>query len=96
MTTPHHVGQVAKAEILIAHLLDTAPAGTDHQRQAAVIVQQLQTDLGWAPPRDLTEKPPLTGTGAPDDSPGRREFAAARAQLAARKNTPATRRTALA
>lgn len=86
MTTPHHVGQVTKAEILIAHLLDTTPAGTDHQRQAAVIVNQLQTELGWTPPRDLTETPPLRPTHvADDDSPGRREFAAAREALAARR-----------
>lgn len=85
-STPHHVGQVTKAEILVTHLLDTAPAGADHQRQAAVIVNQLQTELGWTPPRDLTETPPLRGAGAPDDSPGRREFQAALAELAARNS----------
>jgi hypothetical protein len=88
MTTPHHVGQVAKAEILVAHLLDTAPAGTDHQRQAAVIVNQLQTELGWTAPRDPNaDIPPLRPErpALDEDSPGRREFAAARAELAARR-----------
>jgi hypothetical protein len=59
MTTPHHIGQITKAEILVAHLLETAPPDADTQRQAKVIVNQLQTELGWTPPRDLTEAPPL-------------------------------------
>lgn len=59
MTTPHRIGQVAKAEILVAHLLDTAPADADHERIARTIVAQLQTELGWTPPRDLTVVPPL-------------------------------------
>ena len=58
MTTQHHIGQVAKAEVEVAHVLDTAPADADHQRRAKAIVQQLQT-LGWTPPRDPTAAPPL-------------------------------------
>lgn len=80
-TTPHHVGQVAKAEILVAHLLDTAPAGADHQRQAAVIVGQLQTELGWTPPKDLTETPPLRPERRADPDVQARHMAEIRAVL---------------
>lgn len=67
MTSPHRIGQTTKAEIAVAHLLDTAPAGADHQHQAAVIVQQLQA-IGWAPPPDPSaDRPPLVGRGADPD-----------------------------
>lgn len=62
--TPHRIGQITKAVILVTHLLDTAPADTTHERQAAVIVDQLQTELGWTPPRDPAAVAPLTGPGA--------------------------------
>lgn len=82
-TTPHHIGQVTKAQITIAEPLErwglTEPAD-----RARYLVQQLQ-NLGWTPPRDpAADTPPLAGPGAPPDSPGRREFAAARAALAQR------------
>ena len=83
--TPHHVGQVTKAEILVAHLLDTTPADTTTERQAAVIVQQLQ-QAGWTPPRDpAADVPPLRPDRIADvDSPGRRAFNEARKALANR------------
>lgn len=100
--TPHHVGQVTKAEILVTHLLDTAPAGTTHERQAKVIVQQLQ-DTGWkTPPDPAADIPPLRPDrpALDDDSPGRREFRAARNALANRprpdQESSATHRTTLA
>ena len=85
MTSPHRVGQTTAAEILVAHILDTTPAGTDTARQAAVIVRELEQS-GWRPPHDPNDVPPLRPARvAADDSPGRREFAAARRALAERQ-----------
>jgi hypothetical protein len=53
MTTPHQVGQVAKAEMIVAHVLETAPAGVDHDRIATVVVTSL-LEAGWSSPRDMT------------------------------------------
>lgn len=90
-TTPHHVGQVAKAELTAAHVIDSAPTGATPEQVAAKIVEQLQ-NLGWAPPRDLTEQVPLRPEKPGDlDGPGRREFHAARAALAARPRDTSTR-----
>lgn len=63
MTTPHHVGQVAKAELLIADRLE-AWGLTDPNQRAAWLVQQMQAELGWTPPRDLTEAPPVRGSSS--------------------------------
>ena len=32
--TPHHIGQTTKAEILVAHIIETAPADTTPERVA--------------------------------------------------------------
>jgi hypothetical protein len=53
MTTPHQVGQVAKAEMIVAHVLDLAPADADHDRIAGVVVTSL-LEAGWSAPRDMT------------------------------------------
>lgn len=73
-STPHHVGQLAKARIEVAALLGGAP---DPHHLAGRIVDVLQ-NLGWTPPHDpAADQPPLQGPGAPHDGPGRREWAAA-------------------
>lgn len=65
MTTPHHVGQVTKAEITITDLLDTW-GSPEPAARAAVLVAAL-ADLGWTPPRDLTERPPARGGHSTDE-----------------------------
>lgn len=82
----HRVAQRTKAELLLADALERHTAEPrDPNTVAAWLLQQLQ-NYGWRPPLDLTETPPLRPTQpAGEDSPGRREFAAARAALAARK-----------
>lgn len=97
-STPHHIGQVTKAEIHVAHLLDTAPAGADHQRQAAVIVQQLQ-QLGWkSPPDPAADIPPLRPARVADDTVREAAMAEIRAALNRERTgqeSTATRRTPL-
>lgn len=73
MSDQHRVGQVAKAERLIADALERQAAEPrDPQQVAAWLVEQLQA-YGWSPPRDLTEAPPLlprhTRPPAQDGSP---------------------------
>lgn len=84
----HRIGVVTKAQILIADTLERhATQPRDPHAIAAWLLEQLQ-NYGWRPPLDLTETPPLRPTHVADeDSPGRREFAAARAALAARRRT---------
>jgi hypothetical protein len=53
MTTPHHVGQVAKAEMIVAHVLELAPTDADHDRIAGVVVKSL-TEAGLLVTRDMT------------------------------------------
>lgn len=70
-STPHHVGQIEKARIHIADLLDGAP---HPEALAGRIVDTLQ-NLGWTPPHDPTaDLPPLAGRGA---TPEAREAAMA-------------------
>ena len=40
MSNAHRIGQITKAEIEVAGLLDSAPADATHERMAAVIVQR--------------------------------------------------------
>ncbi|TFV91388.1 hypothetical protein [Blastococcus sp. CT_GayMR16] len=84
-STPHHVGQVEKARIEITALLEQWGAPSAPAR-AGDIVDAMQ-NLGWTPPRDPNaDIPPLRPARVADeDSPGRREFAEARAALAARQ-----------
>lgn len=63
MTTPHHVGQVTKARLLIADRLEAWGLGDANDR-ADWLLERLQTELGWTPPRDLTEAPPVRGTSS--------------------------------
>lgn len=87
MTTPHRVGQVAKATLLVADRLE-AWGLTDPHERAEWLIERLMTDLGWTPPRDLTDTPPLSGPGSDLDGPGYREWSAARAALAERRAKP--------
>lgn len=89
MTSPHHVGQTTKAEILIAHLLDTTPAGTDTTRQAAVILTQLQ-EAGWTPPHDPADVPPLRPERVADEGTRAAAMDQIRAVLNRPKPTTAT------
>lgn len=83
-TTPHHVGQITKAELTIADPLERWGL-TDPTDRARYLLQQLQA-LGWTPPRDPNaDKPPLRpAQPADDNSPGRQAFRAARQALANR------------
>jgi len=87
--TPHHVGQIAKAQITAAGMLeDWGSPHADDRGKALVTAFQ---DLGWTPPRDLAEHVPLRPEQIADpDGPGRRAFRAARAALAQRAAPPST------
>lgn len=61
MTTQHQVGQLAKAHLHVAHVIDSAPTGATPEQVAVKAVEALQA-LGWSPPRDLTETPALRPT----------------------------------
>lgn len=77
-TTPHRVGQLAKARREVAALLDGAP---DPDALAGRIIDDLQA-LGWTPPRDPSaDVPAARVVPAPEDSPGRQAFRAALADL---------------
>lgn len=82
MTTPHQVGQIAKARILVADRLE-AWGLTDPHDRATWLLERLQAELGWAPPRDITEQPPPAQPST--DGPGYRAWLEARAALAARR-----------
>lgn len=73
MTTPHQVGQVAKAEILVADVLERAPADADHARIADVVVTSL-LEAGWSAPRDMTV-PALRPTSIATDAQRRAALA---------------------
>jgi hypothetical protein len=89
-TTPHRIGQITKAEILIAHLLETTPPGTDHQRQAQVIVEQLQA-AGWtAPPDPNADVPPLRPERVAAPEVQAAAMAEIRAVLGRPRDTPST------
>lgn len=80
MTTPHRVGQVTKAEILIADRLETWGL-TEPNERAAWLVQRLQTELGWAPPRSAADDAP-----PPPSSSHAQHRAACMAQIRAALN----------
>jgi hypothetical protein len=56
-TTPHHVGQVAKAEIQMTAKLEEWGSPQADKRGPELV--QAFLELGWTAPRDLTEAPPL-------------------------------------
>lgn len=78
----------AKARLLVADAFTrdrAAQTKPDPHDLATWLLEQLQ-NLGWRPPLDPTDTPPLRpAQPARDDSPGRREFAEARKALAARR-----------
>lgn len=89
----HRAGQQTKAQILLADRLE-AWGLTDPHERAAWLLDRLQTDLGWRAPIDPGERPPLRpAQPAPDDSPGRRAFREARAELAHRRRARTTSTT---
>lgn len=87
--TPHRIGQIEKARIECAAILEAAGAGQERSEPLAAEIVDVLQNLGWTPPHDpAADRPPLTGRGAPDDSPGRQAARAAAAAIAARRNTP--------
>jgi hypothetical protein len=85
----HRIGQLTKAQVLIADTLERfATEPRDPAAVATWLTEQLQ-GYGWRLPLDPTDVPPLRpARPADDDSPGYREFQAARAELAARRSRP--------
>lgn len=87
--------KLAKSRLLVAAAFErdrAAHTKPDPHDTATWLLDQLQ-DAGWKPPPDpAADLPPLRPDHPTfdDNSPGRREFAEARAQLAARRNTTAT------
>jgi hypothetical protein len=87
--TPHQVGQLAKAEILIADRLE-AWGLTDPNQRAAFLLAQLQTELGWTPPKDLTETPPLRPDRVATDAERQAAMAQIRGVFNRTRDTPST------
>ena len=83
MTTPHQVGQVAKAEMIVAHVLETAPADADHDRIATVVIATL-LNAGWCGPRGL-EVPALRPVNVASEDQRRQHIERAAAEVAAVK-----------
>lgn len=86
MTTDQ--SRLAKSRLAVADAFTrdrAAATKPDPHDTATWLLDELQTKHGWTPPPDpATDTPPLTGPGAPEDSPGRQAFRAARAALAQR------------
>lgn len=88
-TTPHHVGQVTKAQLLLADALERQTSDPrDPTTVATWLLEQLQA-YGWkTPPDPNADIPPLRPTQVADPSVQAAAMAQIRAALAARK-TPA-------
>lgn len=84
----HRIGQLTQARLAIAGALERfAAQPVDPFTVADWLLDQLR-NLGWRPPLDLTDKPPLRPTDATTDGPGYAEWQQARAALAARRTNP--------
>jgi hypothetical protein len=84
VTTPHHIGQVAKAEMIVAHVLELAPADADHDRIAGVVVKSL-TEAGLLVTRDRSGVPALRPVNVATEAERRARIEEAGANLAAVK-----------
>jgi len=81
--------RLAKSRLLVAQAFErdrAAASPPDPHETATWLLEQLENQLGWTPPRDLTETVPLAGAGADPDHRAacmetiRATFAARRAQ----------------
>ena len=87
MTSPHRVGQLAKAELALAEPLERWNL-TDPNQRAHYLLEQL-LELGWTPPRDpATDQPPLRPEHPSTGGPGYQEWLAARQALDTRRALP--------
>lgn len=57
MTSPHRIGQVTKAQLLIADALDRWEVADTNDRAAWLIAELIAA--GWNPPHDPADIPPL-------------------------------------